>query len=85
MIKWDPLFEGACPPDQYKVYYRDVNLVAWESHNLSGKVFQYDLELKCFKEYELAVTASWRRSTETPLKNSRKWKVKTGKGTETYH
>jgi len=53
----------------------------WESRNVSRNVFQYDLELKCFKEYELAVTATWRRSTETLLKNSNRWKVKTGKGT----
>lgn len=81
IVKWSPLFEGACPPDQYNIYYRDDTLVDWESRHVSGNVSQYDLELKCFNEYELAVTATWGRSRETPLKNSKRWKVKTGKGT----
>ncbi len=79
-VTWKPLFEGACPADKYTVYYREVKSAGWKSRGVLKNVTQYDLELKCFKEYELAVTATWRRNGETPINNSNHWKVKTGQG-----
>ncbi|KAJ7323431.1 hypothetical protein OS493_031628 [Desmophyllum pertusum] len=78
-VKWKPRFEGACPADMYTVYYREVKIAEWKSRNVSKDVTQYDIELECFKEYEIAVTATWRRNGETPLDNSMHWKVKTGR------
>lgn len=79
-VTWNPLFEGACPSDKYTLYYKDVKSAAWKSHDVFKNVTQYDLELECFKEYELAVTATWKGNGETPLNNSNRWRVKTGQG-----
>lgn len=79
-VTWNPLFEGVCPADKYTVYYREVKSARWKSRDVFKNVTQYDLELECFKEYELAVTATWRRNGETPINKSTHWKVKTGQG-----
>ena len=59
------------------IYYREVkpenNTGIWKVVKVSRFVDHYNLELKCFKEYEVAVTG-WEARTFKP------WKVKTGQG-----
>ena len=61
----------------YAAYYREVrpgnNTSMWKVVNVSRFADHYNLELKCFKEYEVAVTG-WGARTLTP------WRVKTGQG-----
>ena len=61
----------------YTVYYREVkqgdNTGVWEVVNVSRFADHYNLELICFKKYEVAV-AGWGSRTFKP------WKVKTGQG-----
>ena len=60
----------------YTVHYREVkpeSNAGREVVNVSRFVDHYNLELKCFKEYEVAVTG-WEARTFKP------WKVKTGQG-----
>ena len=79
-VTWNRLFEGACPADKYTIYYRDVKSARWKPREVFKNTTRYDLELECFKEYELAVTATWRRNGETPRNISNHWKLKTGQG-----
>ena len=63
----------------YTVYYREVkpenNTGIWKAVNVSRFADHYNLELKCFKEYEVAVTgAGWGARTFKP------WRVRTGQG-----
>ena len=61
----------------FSVYYREVkpenNTGIWKAVNVSRFADHYNLELKCFKEYEVAFTG-WGVKTLKP------WKVKTGQG-----
>jgi len=61
----------------YFVYYREVKPgntpSIWKVVNVSRLADHYNLELDCFKEYEVAVTG-WGARTFKP------WKVKTGQG-----
>ena len=64
----------------YVVYYREVlergSRGQWNTVNVSRGVTHYDLQLKCFKEYEITVT-SWNTDRALP---SKLWGVKTGVG-----
>ena len=66
----------------YSVYYREVksgnNAAIWKVVHVSRFADRYNLELECFKEYEVAVTGSGAR-TRKP------WKVKTGQGKKRYY
>ena len=73
------LKEGSCSPcDIYTVYYREVipgnNASRWKAVNASRFVNPYNLELQCFKQYEIAV-ARWKAAEKL-----KPWKVKTGQG-----
>ena len=82
-VKWKTTFEGACPADKYTVYYREVNLRQWKLRHVPKGIAQCDLQLECFKEYDVAVTATWTRNVETPINDSTRWKVVTGQGKQT--
>ena len=59
------------------VYYREVtpenNTGIWNSVIVPQFADRYNLELKCFKEYEVGVTGWGARTLK-------QWKVKTGQG-----
>ena len=61
----------------YIVYYREVkpenNTGIWNLVYVSRFADHYNLELKCFKKYEVAATG-WGAKTLKP------WRVKTGQG-----
>ena len=63
----------------YTLYYREVkpenNTGIWKVVNVSRFADHYNLELKCFKEYEVALTG-WGDRKFKP------WRVKTGQGKE---
>lgn len=70
--------QGLCPPHDMYVYYREVmsgiNVSKWEAVNVSPCANHYNLKLKCFKQYDIAVTG-WREvGTRKPRT------VKTGQG-----
>ena len=74
-IRWE---QGSCQSvDIYTVHYREWkprnNASIWKVVNVSRFAGYYNLELECFKEYEVAVTG-WGARTLKP------WKVKTGQG-----
>lgn len=77
--------QGSCPVQvaMYTVYYREAirgsNGSRWRAVNVSQFANHYNLKLKCYKEYEITVTA-WSEYGETPLNQSKLWKVKTGGG-----
>ncbi len=81
-VMWE---KASCPAHvnvtAYAVYYREVLKTGsrgnWNTVNVSGGATRFDLQLQCFKEYEIAVTNS---NTNGALPNKR-WKVKTGVGT----
>ena len=62
----------------FSVYYREVtpenNTGIWNSVIVPQFADRYNLELKCFKEYEVGVTGLGARTLKS-------WKVKTGQGT----
>ena len=69
--------QGSCSVDIYAVHYREWkpgnNAGIWKVVNVSQFADYYNLELECFKEYEVTVTG-WGARTLKP------WKVKTGQG-----
>ena len=73
-VRWE---HGSCSAVMYSVYYREVksgnNAAIWKVVNVSRFADHYNLELECFKEYEVAVTGWGARSLKP-------WKVKTGQG-----
>ena len=78
-IMWEKA--SRCPANitvTYTVYYREVLRTGsrgkWNAVSVLKGATQYDLQLKCFKEYEIAVT-----NTKRALPRKR-WKVKTGVG-----
>ena len=74
-VRWEQA--GSCSAVMYNVYYREVkpgnNTSMWKVVNVSRFADHYNLELECFKEYEVAV-GGWGARTFKP------WKVKTGQG-----
>ena len=75
-VRWE---RGLCPADMYTVHYREVkpddNTGKWMEVFVPTFANHYNLELKCFKEYEVAVTGSGARTFKP-------WRVKTGQGKE---
>ena len=75
-VSWEQA--GSCSAvDMYTVYYREVkpgnNASIWKVVNVSRFADHYNLELECFKKYEVAVTGLGARTFKP-------WKVKTGQG-----
>ena len=74
-IRWEQL--GSCSVAIYTVHYKEWKPgnygSIWKAVNVSRFADYYNLELECFKEYEVAVTG-WGARTLKP------WKVKTGQG-----
>ena len=73
-VTWE---QSSCPFVMHVVYYREVTRAGgsgWSTVNASRGATHYNLQLECFKEYEIAVT---NRNTSLP---SKLWKVKTGTG-----
>ena len=84
VVSWEPPLEGACPVVRYKVYYREVishvnNESKWKSVAVNRNVTSHTLHLKCWKEYEIAVT-SLTTQGESDFKDSGIWKFKTKGG-----
>lgn len=81
-VMWE---KASCPAHAnattYAVYYREELRTGsrgqWSTVNISGGATHHDLQLHCFKEYEIAV-AYWDANGALPNK---RWKVKTGVGT----
>ena len=86
MVRWMRTFEGQCPPVNYTVYYKEVNSKDWNFRvNVPKGVDQYDLELECFKAYDVAVNARLSENLinvteEAPRDAGNHWKVLTGQG-----
>ena len=83
-ITWLPAFKGECHVFGYLIYYRkvirEVNTSKWNVVSLSQyKATNYNLQLHCYREYEITVTAQ-SANGETPVNQSKLWKVKTGGG-----
>ena len=79
VVKWEPPLDGACPVDQYKVYYSEVILQAenknWSSVTVNRNTTSYTIQLTCGREYEIAVT-SLATQRESNFHESRIWKFK---------
>ena len=83
-ITWELPFEGECHVFGYLIYYRkvisEVNTSKWNVVNLSQyNATEHNLQLQCYTKYEITVTAQ-SANGETPLNQSKLWKVKTGRG-----
>ena len=83
-ITWELPFEGECHVFGYLIYYRkvisEVNTSKWNVVSLSQyNATNHNLQLQCYTEYEITVTAQ-SANGETPLNQSKLWKVKTGRG-----
>ena len=83
-ITWLPAFKGECRDFWYHIYYRnvisEVNTGQWNVLNVSQyNVTNYNLQLQCYMEYEITVTAQ-SANGETPVNQSKLWKVKTEGG-----
>jgi len=83
-ITWVLAFKGECHVFGYLIYYRkvisEVNTRKWNEVNLSQyNATNHNLQLQCDTEYEITVTAQ-SANGETPLNQSKLWKVKTGRG-----
>ena len=67
---------------KYLIYYRkfisDVNTGLWDVVHVSNAT-NYILQLQCYREYEITMTAQ-SANGETPLNQSKLWKVKTEGG-----
>ena len=74
-VRWEQA--GSCSSDMYSVYYREVkpgnHASIWKVVNVSRFADHYNLELECFKEYEVAVGGLGARKFKPK-------KVKTGQG-----
>ena len=78
VVKWKP-----CTATLFTIYHREVfsenEKSHWSGVNVSGHETHYDLNLRCLKEYEIAMTA-WNSTAETPLKvlnHDKMWRVTT--------
>ena len=83
-ITWLPAVKGECRDLWYLVYYRkvisEVNTGLWDVVHVSQyNATNYNLQLQCYREYEITVTAQ-SANGETPLNQSKLWKVKTEGG-----
>ena len=83
-VTWLPAFKGECHNFWYLIYYRkvnsEVNTGQWNVLNVSQyHATNYNLQLQCYKEYEIIVTAQ-SANGETPVNQSKLWKVKTEGG-----
>lgn len=83
-ITWLPAFKGECYDFWYLIYYRNVISEGytglWDVRNVSQyNATNYNLQLQCYKEYEITVTAQ-SANGETPLNQSKPFKVKTEGG-----
>ena len=85
-ITWLPAFKGECHVHVfgYLIYYREVirevNTSQWNVVSLSQyNATNYNLQLQCYREYEITLTAQ-SANGETPVNQSKLWKVKTGGG-----
>ena len=83
LVEWGPLLEGACPVEQYKVYYRGVfsqaNKGEWSSVTVNRNATGNILHLHCWKEYEIAVT-SLNSYGESSFNDSEVWQFRTQGG-----
>ena len=83
VVRWEPPLVGACPVDQYKVYYSEVILPAekrtWSSVTVNRDTTSYTIQLMCGREYEIAVT-SLATQRESNFHESQIWKFKTKGG-----
>ena len=86
VVAWEPPLEGACPVDNYTVYYREVvsptRKSKWQSITVNRNITSCTLQLKCRKEYDVAVT-SLRGYKESAFSDSKIWNFKTGGGNMT--
>ena len=83
-ITWLPVVKGECPDFWYHIYYRkvisEVNTGLWNvAHVFQYNATNYNLQLQCYREYEITLTAK-SANGETPLNQSKLWKVKTEGG-----
>ena len=83
-ITWMLAFKGECHVFGYLIYFRkvisEVNTSKWNVVNLSQyNATKHNLQLQCYTEYEITVTAQ-SANGETPLNQSKLWKIKTGGG-----
>ena len=83
-ITWELPFERECHVFGYLIYYRKViskvSTSKWNVVNLSQyNATKHNLQLQCYTEYEITVTAQ-SANGETPLNQSKLWKIKTGGG-----
>jgi len=81
-ITWLPA--GECHDFWYLIYYRkvisEVNTGLWHVvHVPQYNATNYNITLQCYREYEITVTAQ-SANGETPLNQTKLWKVKTGGG-----
>ena len=82
VVAWKPPLEGACPIVNYTVYYRQVakNMeTRWQSVTVNGNSNSHTLQLKCNKNYDVAVT-SLSGYKESDFNDSKIWKFKTQGG-----
>lgn len=88
VVRWEPPLEGACPIVGYNVYYREDLLQAegskWKLVTVNRTADSCTLHLECWKDYEIAVT-SLNAAGESDVKDSRIWRLRTGKGTNYVH
>ena len=79
-VKWISPLEGACPVRGYNVYYREVfswtEKSKWNSVSVDRNITNHTIYLKCWKEYEIAVT-SLNSNGESPIKDSQVWRFRT--------
>ena len=79
-----PAVKGECHVFGYLIYYRkvtsEVNTGLWDVVHVSQyNATKYSLQLQCYREYEITVTAQGANG-EIPLNQSKLWKAKTGGG-----
>ena len=83
-ITWLPAVKGECHVFEYLIYHRkvisEVNTGLWDVVHVSQyNATNYNLQLQCYRQYEITVTAQ-SANGETPLNQSKLWKVKTEGG-----
>lgn len=75
-VTWE---QPSRPVSENVIFYREINRAGrgeWNSVNVSRNATRCNVQLECFKKYELTVS-TWCAHTRLP---SKLWKVKTGKG-----
>ena len=83
-VMWEKVSCPAHATTKYVVYYREVLTTGsgenWSGINVPRGATRYDLQLSCFKEYEIAVS-TWNANKALPKK---RWRVRTGEGISEY-